>query len=304
MSNSAAAALGGAPAAAPAGGDPAGGAAPVAAPASGAPAAPATPANGEWFSSITDEPTRTWVQAKGWKGSAELAESAYNLEKLIGHEKAGRTVVIPGDDAKPEDVAAFRAKMGVPANAADYKLPVPDGASTEFATEAAKWFHETGVPPKQAQALTEKWNSFAALQAKADGEKFVQRADQEFTTVVSKWGKDADMNLEAGRRAAAQFIPAANAEARADIMHKIERAVGTQTMLEMFASIGKGLGEHRMVDGGGAGSGVFGMSQEAAKQRITELRSDKAWAASYVQGDKAKLAELENLHKVAYPDSN
>ena len=139
----------------------------VVAPGSGNPAATGAPAggaptggavNGEWYSAIADEGTRTWVQAKGWKDPSALAESAYNLEKLIGHEKAGRTVVIPGADAKPEEIAAYRAKIGIPANATDYKLPVPEGTSPEFASEAAKWFHETGIPPAQAQQLTEKWN--------------------------------------------------------------------------------------------------------------------------------------------------
>lgn len=284
----------GAEVSAAAGGAPSPTPAPSPAPAGGA-------ANADWYAGIADESTRTWVQAKGWKDPSALAESAYNLEKLIGHEKAGRTVVIPGDDAKPEEIAAFRQKMGIPANAADYKLPVPEGVPPEFANEASKWFHETGIPPKQAQALTAKWNEFTAATQKAQDQAFVTKADQDFTKVVGDWGQEADANLEAGRRAAREFVPAANPDERAGLMQKIERAVGTETMLKMFAAIGKGLGEHRMA-GDGGGNGAFGMSQQQAQQRITELKSDKAWTAAYIAGGANEKAEFAKLFEIAYPE--
>lgn len=323
MTTSAAAAFGGAPAGAAGaaggaggaagaagGGDPAAGAAGAAAGAGAAAAAGgaaggagAAAAGAEWFSGIADEGTRTWVQAKGWKDPSALAESAFNLEKLIGHEKAGRTIVIPGADAKPEEVAAFRSKMGVPANAADYKLPVPEGGSAEFAGEASKWFHEAGVPPAQAQQLTEKWNAFAAKTAADANAAAITKADQEFTKVVGAWGAEADANLEAGKRAASQFIPAANPQERQALMSKIELAVGTETMLKMFAAIGKGLGEHKMA-GADAGSGSFGMSQQQAQQRITELKGDKAWTAAYIAGGAAQKAEFQRLFEIGYPGTN
>jgi hypothetical protein len=260
-------------------------------------------AGGEWYSSITDEPTRTWVAAKGWKDPNGLAESAYNLEKLIGHEKAGRTVVIPGADAKPEEIAAYRAKIGVPANAADYKLPVPEGGSAEFASEAATWFHEAGVPPAQAQQLAEKWNAFSAKSTEAATQAAVVKADQDFTRVIGAWGAEADANLEAGTRAARQFVPAANPQERQALMSKIELAIGTETMLKMFSAIGKGLGEHKMA-GANGGSSTFGVSPEQALQRISELKGDKAWTAAYTAGGAPQKAEFERLFKIAYPETS
>ncbi|MBU7436512.1 hypothetical protein [Paraburkholderia fungorum] len=302
--NSAAAAFAGgaapSPSPAPESSAPAPSPSPAASPSAAPAPSPAPAGGGEWYSGIADESTRTWVAAKGWKDPGALAESAYNLEKLIGHEKAGRTVVIPGDDAKPEEIAAYRAKIGVPESAADYKLPVPEGTPPEFANEASKWFHEAGIPPKQAQALTARWNEFSAATQKAQDQAFVTKADQDFTKVVGDWGQEADANLEAGRRAAREFVPAATPDERAGLMQKIERAVGTETMLKMFAAIGKGLGEHRAV--GGEGGGFGAMTQAAAQQKIAELKSDKAWTASYIAGDKAKSAEFQRLFEIAYPE--
>lgn len=317
MTNSAAAAFGAAPAAAapspapaaaapapaptpaPSGTPPVGTPAPAAA--TPAPSPAATPDT--WFSGIQNEEVRNWTQAKGWKDPAALAESAWNLEKLIGHERAGRTIVMPADDAPAEEVAAFRTKMGVPEKADDYLsvIKVPEGQPDTFAREAATWFHEAGIPPKQAAILAEKWNASMATGATQQAEQQRVQADQEFGQVVSTWGKEADANLELGKRAAAQFIPAKDAAERQAILGKLEGAIGTKAMLEMFANIGKNLGEHRMATSGDPGG--MGMAPAEAQAKIAALKGDKAWTSAYLQGDAAKKAEMERLIKAAYPAS-
>ncbi|PTE02701.1 hypothetical protein [Pandoraea apista] len=318
MSNTAAAAFSGSAAAAAAGGsaDASAGAGTTAAAAAGATGAAGASAQGDaaaagstsasndaWFSSIQNDEVRNWTQAKGWKDPAALAESAWNLEKLIGHERAGRTVVIPGDDAPAEELAAFRAKMGVPEKADDYLsvIKVPEGQPDTFAKEASAWFHEAGIPPKQAAILAEKWNAFQGQAMEQQATEAATRSDQEFGEVVASWGKEADANLELGKRAAAQFIPAKSAEERQQVLAKLESAIGTKAMLEMFANIGRGLGEHKMHTSGE--SGGLGMSPAEAQAKIKSLQSDKVWATSYLQGDAAKKAEMERLHKLAYPVS-
>jgi|GEM_PF-462957 len=312
MTNSAAAAFGAAPAAAPtpapAAAAPAPAPAPGATPPAGTPAPAAAPAgtpapatNDTWYSGIANEEVRNWTQAKGWKDPAALAESAWNLEKLIGHERAGRTIVIPADDAPAEEVAAFRAKMGVPQKADDYMsvIKVPEGQPDTFAKEAASWFHEAGIPPKQAAIIAEKWNASMAAGATQQAEQSRVQADQEFGQVVSSWGKEADANLELGKRAAAQFIPAKDAAERQAILGKLEGAIGTKAMLEMFANIGKNLGEHRMASSGDPGG--LGMAPAEAQAKIAALKSDKTWTSAYLQGDASKKAEMERLIKIAYP---
>lgn len=292
-----AAAPAGAAATPPAGGTPPAGSATPPAGDGGAP-----PAGGsQWFDGIQNPELKTWVQAKGWKDPAAVAESTYNLEKLIGFEKAGRTVVLPKEDATPEELRAFHQKMGVPEKADDYLgvLKVPEGQSDAFAKQAANWFHEAGIPPKQAAILAEKWNAYAQEQGTQQQTVSAQQSEADFGKVVSAWGKDADANLELGKRAAQQFIPAKTSDERAAMLGKIEAAIGTEAMLNMFASIGKGMGEHRMVTGEGS---MFGMSPAEAQAKIASLKSDKTWTQAYLSGDKSKLSELERLTKIAYPE--
>lgn len=305
--NTAAAAFAGtpaaAPAAAPAGTPPADPGTPPSGTPAAAPAGTPPASNDSWFSGFQNEEVRNWTQAKGWKDAASMAESAWNLEKLIGHEKAGRTVVIPGDDAPAEEVAAFRTKMGIPEKADDYMsvIKVPDGQPDTFAKEAANWFHEAGIPPKQAAMLAEKWNAYQASGMQQQTQQQAADSDKAFGEVVASWGKDADANLELGKRAATQFLPAKDAAERQAILGKLEGAIGTKAMLEMFANIGRGLGEHKMHTNGDPGG--MGMSPAEAQAKINSLKSDKAWSDAYLKGDASKKTELERLIKIAYPAS-
>ncbi len=70
----------------------------------------------------------------------------------------GGTVAIEdGLKAKEEFAPARKAKVEI-------SFSVPEGADPAFATEAAKWFHEAGVPKSAAQALVGKWNEFVTAQ--------------------------------------------------------------------------------------------------------------------------------------------
>lgn len=259
--------------------------------------APAAP----WYGAIRDESVRNWMEGKSFADPSALAESAYNLEKLIGHEKAGRTAVVPNADAPPEEWKAFHAKLGVPDKPDGYKLPVPEGQSGEFAKEAANWFHELGVPPRQAEALAAKWNDFSSKAQARQAEALAAQGERDVQALQGEWGAAYGKNLELARRAAAQFLPAHGDAERAVLLEKIEGAIGAGPLLRLFAGMGQGLGEH-VLHRSGEASGQFGaLTPGQARARIETLRSDRDWVAKYLEGDKAKIAEMQSLHGFAYP---
>ncbi|CAB4121969.1 hypothetical protein UFOVP16_33 [uncultured Caudovirales phage] len=294
--NSAASALSGAtaaPAAAPAAApiDGAAAAAPAAAPAS----APAAGSDAPWFAGISNPDVKTWVEAKGFKDPLGVAESAYNLEKLIGFDKAGKTVVIPDENSSPETRKAFLTKLGVPENADGYKLAGADGQPSEFSKSASQWFHENGVPAKAAEGIVAKFNEYQTAQQAVQQQAMAVKSEQEFAGLKSEWGATFDQNIELGKRAAMEFIPGSREE-RAAALSAMEQAIGTGALMKLMANIGKGLGEHKVV-GGEGGSSL--MSPAQATQRISELKSNKDWAAAYLAGDKQKATELQNLIAMA-----
>ncbi len=269
-----------------------------------APATPpiVTPAvkAGEWFAPIRDDGLRNWVQAKGFKDPFAVAESAYNLEKLIGFDKAGRTLVMPKDDATPEERAAFHQKLGAPANADGYKIP-----EALAADPVVKEFRDVALKSGMSQKTFDEAISFVTTKAQAMEQERQQAAsaksEQDMSALKIEWGQTYDKHVELAKRAAASFIPAESPQARAEILSKIEGAIGTGAMMRLFAKIGDGLGEHSAHSSADI-PGFDGFTPAQARGKIEALKSDRAWIESYLKGDKEKMEQMQRLTKAAYPE--
>lgn len=263
-------------------------------------AAPQQQSNGEWYSGIQNETTRTWAQAKGWKDPLAAVESAYNLEKLIGFDKAGRTVVIPGDDATPEQRAAYNSRIGVPENAEGYKLPVPEGMDDAFSKQAANWFHKHGIPAKAGEGIVSEYNSYVAAQQAQQEQARTVQSEQDLDQMRGEWGQAFNERIEISRRGLTEFLPAGTPEERTEMMDKLESAMGTKNFLKFAHSLGAGLGEHKLHQGSNSGL----MTPAQASQKIAELKSNKEWTSAYLGGDKVKAKELQDLISMANPSES
>lgn len=225
--------------------------------------------------------------------------AAYNMEKLIGFEKAGRTVALPKDDATPEERAAFFQKLGAPEKADGYKLPEAL-ANDPMAQKYRDIAHKAGMLPQQfEQSLAFVTAEAQALQQQQDQQRSVQ-SEQDMTAIRGEWGAAYDQNMELAKRAAAQFIPAKDTAERQAVLAKIEDALGTAQFLKFFAKIGEGLGEHKVHSNGDPGH-MGAMTPAAARARIEALKSDKEWSAAYLKGDAGKKTEMAQLIQWAYP---
>ena len=80
----------------------------------------------------------------------------------------------------------------------------------------------------------------------------------------------------------------------------IENAMGTSEMLKFMSRIGRGLTEHTFE--GGRSTQSFGMTPEAARSKISELRTNPEWSTKYMSGDAAAQKELQRLMQIAYPE--
>ncbi len=253
--------------------------------------APTQP-QGQWFDAFPED-VRGTVQTKGWASPLDAIQSYTNLEKFLGADKSGRGLVIPKDDATPDEWGQVYDKLGRPTSPDQYKIAMPDGSPPEFAQAAAGKFHELGLNARQAEGLSAWWNQQAETMSGAQQTQTAQAAEIEMAQLQQEWGKEFDSNIEAGRRAARQF------GADEAILSKMEGALGTKGMLQFFAKIGKGMGEDSFVDG--SSGGKFGMSPEAARVRINQLKNDPTWSNKYLSGDADAKAELEKLMRSGYP---
>ena len=262
--------------------------------------APATPGPMPWIDGITDQPTRDWVAAKGFKDPGTLAQSALNLEKLIG-APADRIVKLPtsADAAEWNEVYA---KLGRPETADKYDLPIPEGDTGEFAKIAKEWFHKAGLSASQARMLAEMNNGHIAEMTKAQTAKVQQAHEAEIAGLKTEWGHEYQARTEIVDRAASAF------GMTGEQLTALKTAMGPAAAMKFLHNIGTKVAvpTNGMVNSDNRTSG-FGMSPDQAKAEIARLKSDKAFSAQYVaKDDKTRFEareKMKQLNQIAYPGS-
>jgi hypothetical protein len=259
-----------------------------AAPAS--PAAPAAPAIA-WLPNA-DADAVGYVANKGWTSPADVFTGYQNLERVLGADRAGRTVVLPtGDD--PKEWGQVYDRLGRPANPEGYQLPVPEGASPEFAKAVSAKLHELGIPQKAGQALAAWWNEQAggatAAQQAAEQAKF----EAETAQLAKDWGTgpDAVARKEIARRA---MVEMGATEAQVDA---IEKAVGYAGVFKMFAKVGDAMFKEHGAEGANVVGG-FGTTPEGAKARKAQLMADADFRTKAMAPNSAQWAEIAKLDKI------
>lgn len=239
---------------------------------------------------------KAWAANKNFPGIEQALESQRNLETLLGADKAGRAVVVPKDENDAEGWKALGEKMGVPAKAADYKLPVPEGQDSAYAEIAQGWMKEANIAPAQAHKLAELQNKFVAdLQAKSKAAS--EKATAELT---AEWGPKAAENTEIARRGYRQFAEKLGITADPLV---VESALGSANFLKFFMGLGGLNSESAFAGAGGnaaaapsAGPGGSAQSALAEINKITDQRiagtiNDWDWKNTY----EPKVRALEKI---------
>ena len=248
---------------------------------------PATTPPAAWFT----EADAPYVETKGWKGPADAITSYRNLEKMVGADRAGRTVVLPPTEDAPEWAQVFD-RLGRPESADGYKLPVPEGADPAFAKLASAKMHELGLSAKQGAALAAWWNEQAAGSTSAQDAAQEAALAAEHQQLEKDWGvgPDAQMRRELARRAAVHLgLDAANIDA-------LEKVSGFAKTMKALAKVGDMLREHGAEGIGEMGS--FGMTPEGARSRRSQLIADREWGKRVMNPASAEWAEMQKLDRI------
>ncbi len=253
------------------------------------------PAGVAWLPGA-DELTVGYVQNKGWDNPAKAVESYRNLEKLFGADKAGNTVVLPKPDAQPAELDAFYNRLGRPASADGYKIPVPEGSDPAFSKVAAQWFFENGVPAKAAEGIATKWNEFAKQQAELADQTRVEKFTVEDQALRKKWGAAFDQNLGQVK----SFYQAAGLDET--VIDALQESMGHLRTMEFLHSLAIKTGEPEFVNGQTQPGFGGAMTPEQAKARVEDLKADPTWRAKYLNGDVTAKDEMARLMRFAYPE--
>ena len=262
-----------------------------------APAEVVPPVEGAWKVGLSDE-LKGFVETKGFKDPAALATSYQNLEVLLGAPKE-RLLKLPEDMADATAMGEVFSKLGRPEQPDGYKFEVPEGQSKEFSEWGQKTFHELGLTKSQGDTLAAKWNEYVGELTETQTTEMTRKSEVDTQALKKEWGVAYEAEINKAKQAVREF------DLKAETIDKLENAMGHAGVMKFLNQVGAKLGEATFASGGpGRGGFDVVMTPAAAMARIKSLKSDADFAGKFTAGGVSERAEMESLHKMAYPEEN
>jgi hypothetical protein len=241
-----------------------------------------------WYDHLPEGPTRALFQEKKYANPQVSADAYYSANRMIN----GNAIELPPTDAPPEAWKSVYQKLGA-VDSPD-KVTIKYGEGVQVDPEADSWFKQTvaedSIPLPLAQKLADKWNAFAAKQQEKmvaqTNEQAAQQNATELAEVQKAWGEQFDANVNNGKRVTQALFDMTKPEDKARFA-KIEGAIGSAAMLDLFARLGAKTGEGSFDGGntGGANGDPARLTPEAAAAEINRLQGDDGFQAQYTQAD-------------------
>ncbi len=222
-----------------------------------------------------------------YKTFGDLAKGFWHARQLLG--KKANSVLIPGEDASPEQVAEYRRAVGVPEDPSDYDIQRPEDFPEEYwsqesADHYSRVFHELNIPKAVADKLLEarvaedRSRLQEALAMRDEQEQ--QFMDGEMRTLKAHWGDSFEKNRVAARRAAQTLG-----------LNPDEPPSPSQFAMAM-ARVARLVSEDKLVQGDAAGPN--GLSPEAAFRDIVHNPSNP-WHDRYAKHDPEAVKYVNDL---------
>jgi len=248
-----------------------------------------------WLGDGAKPEVQQYVQGKGFKSAAALAEAYQNAEKAL----SSRSFEPP----KAEDTAGWakiKAAMGVPEAPDKYDLgEVGKSLKPEALQQWAPVFHQLGLSNEQASKLIAQTTAMATKAQEAQQEQYVKQskeiADRFQMEQGEKWTKFQDLATR-GFNVIRQQLKLDDAKVDA-----LERALGTREMLILANMIGEAKVEAGFVTSDGQHRA---MTTDQAKQALKQLEADSEKLAILMKADhprhKAIVDERSKLQRIAW----
>ena len=246
------------------------------------------------------EDIRGFVEMKGWKDPGAAVESYRNLEKLRG-VPAERILSVPAKEDDAEAWASLYGRLGRPEKPEDYGI---EGVNPDLIAAA----HKNGLSKRQVSELAKFLQESAGKQKTESEAKWEAESAAADEALKREWGGEFETNLKAAAQLANRVRTGMGMDQAQwdEFADKMQRAVGVSAAVKMFALLGRGMGEHKFVEGEGKGEG-FTMSPARAKAELAQLRSDPDHQKRKMSENKATrmeaVAREMKLDEIAFPQN-
>lgn len=224
-----------------------------------------------------------WVRASGVKDAATLAKIARDNQKAL--RESGR-IKVPGEGATPQEIAEYRAAIGVPDAPTGYQLPEFKGAdgnpipvNTALTERIFAKAHELGIP----KAIGEKLVADEIEAQLAEHDAAVKQLQAEAQKHIAGWGAEKDQGIAQVNAALKEL-----GFTREDVDHMRAMPSGVGKFLDTMRKIGSNFSEDTLVKGDRQ---TFGMTAQQAQAEINAMKADRSIA------DKVMIAGTEENQK-------
>jgi len=205
------------------------------------------------------ESIKKFVNDKGEINHANVLKSYIHSQSLLGKDK----MIMPNKDFTDENWNEFFDKAGRP-SLEEYSIEnnVPEGVEADeelFKNFKAK-AHELGLLPRQAQGISDFYNSLISDMTKQQSEQSSSFIEEQKNILKKEWGMAFDKKITAAEAGLKQFASEEDIKVLKDL-GIFDTAAGTK----LFAKIGEGLAEDTFHE---KAKGNFGMTPAEVKAKI------------------------------------
>jgi hypothetical protein len=157
-----------------------------------------------WLDRIPEDLKDAKPSLSKFQSLPDLAKSYRHLEQTLG--KKANATYIPDPDAKPEEIAAYRKKIGVPETPEGYKIApekLPEGVtwSEELVKPYAAIAHKYNIPEAALKELAAANVQQEALRLTETMGLLEAELKQGEETLKKDWGADFQKNINTATRA-------------------------------------------------------------------------------------------------------
>ena len=264
----------------------------------GEPGGQGDPQNDNWYGSASEE-VQGYIQNKGWDDPLKAVASYQELEKYRGASE-DELIKIPKDGESWDEVYT---KLGRPEEAKGYEWSAPEGVPVDntrleaFQNKA----YELGLSKDQFTALVNLDAEYSMNFQNNALETLQQKQATELEALKQEWGEGFDERVEIGRRFISTNFP--EGVDKELTLNLIEEAIGTSTMLKLFANAGVKANnqEGKLPDSGGDRPYGYTKEQAAADMAAlkNEIAADPKRLDTYNKGIGNDYEKMQRLNKLA-----
>ena len=229
-----------------------------------------------------------------YKTVGEVIKGYNEAQKLIG----AKGVIVPGDNAKPEDIDKFYNTLGRPEKADGYKLDQIDNVHEKIRgnTDIEKNFramaHKLGLTQKQASAMYKDYvGGVSQGLTKKDEESLAARQKAE-ADLRQEWGGEYDNNMNRVK----SVIDKYGGEGARDGFGELGN---NPVVLKTLSKIAKYFGEDSFVKG----DNLVPAGVSDAQKKLKDIMDDKAhpyWVSG--KGHDEAVIEVRRLQEIITPN--